>query len=265
MFEGNTKSLHRLNIRRSAVIPSLVLLMGFWSFAIGQSSAADIIYGSGEGTDPSTGVKRDSYWTIAAVPVSFTPPETIGYAAFVQQYIGTNWYGSTNTGFPLSLYNGFSNSGTTNYWIAAQDSVNQLAGSGVYNYNWIAAQSFTITTAGIYEFNFQGTADNFMSFFIDGTISNTNTDTPIITGGTQIGPRHGDFETIATFTGSMFLAAGQHTAYMVLEDAGFLTGALIGQSTFQAVPEPSTYALGAIASVVTGVIARRRRKLAAKN
>lgn len=247
-------------VRWTLVIPAMFFLLGTFSFVSDQANAADIIYGSGEGTDPSTGVQRDLHWTIAAVPVSFTPPETIGYAAFVQQYIGSNWYGSTNTGFPLSLYNGYVNGGTTSYWIAAQNSVDQLAGSGVYNYNWIAAQTFTITTAGNYEFDFQGTADNFMSFFIDGTITGTDTDTPTITGGTQIGTRYGDFTAIGTFTGSLYLSAGTHTAYMLLEDAGFLTGALIGPSSFQAVPEPSTCAFGMIACAVTVFSARRRTK-----
>lgn len=250
-------------IRKSPAIPAVLFLISALSFSIGSAHAADIIYGSGEGTDPSSGVQRDLYWKIAAVPVTFTPPDSqsLGYAAYVQQYIGANWYGSLNTGFPKSLYNGYVNSGTTSYWIAAQGSVDQLAGGidTVYNYNWIASQTFTITTAGTYQFNFQGAADNFMSFFIDGTPTNTNTDTPIISGGTQIGPRHGGFNVINTFTGSMFLSAGTHTAYMLLEDAGFLTGAIIGPSFFQAVPEPSTYALGVIGAVVTACCVRRRR------
>jgi hypothetical protein len=243
------------------------LFLAIALFSIGSTSkveAVDMIYGSGVGQDPSSGVTRDSHWTIVAVPNSFTPPasQSIGYAAYVQQFIGTNWYGSNNTGFPLSTYTGFSTNGQTTYWIAAQDSVNQLAGSGVYNYNWIAAQTFNISTSGNYQFDFQGTADNFMSFFIDGTVSNTNTDVPIITGGTQIGTRKGDFTTIHNFTGTTFLTAGTHTAYMVLEDAGFLTGAIIGPSSFQAVPEPSTYALGAIASGVLATVARRRKQSA---
>lgn len=140
--------------------------------------------------------------------------------------------------------------------------MNQLAGSGVYNYNWIAAQTFTITTAGNYDFNFQGTADNDTFYFIDGTIVNANTDTPTISGGTQIGIRRGDFTKIEAFTGTAYLTAGTHTAYMVVEDAGFLTGALIGPSFFQPAPEPSTYALGTIATGLMALLARRRRRKA---
>lgn len=238
-------------------------LIGVFSIClltVSHASAIDVIYGSGVGQDPSSGVTRDDHWTIAAVPASFTPPAPIGYAAYVQQYIGTNWYGSTNTGFPLSLYNGYVSGGQTTYWIAAQNSVDQLAGSGPYQYNWIAAQTFNISTAGNYSFNFQGTADNFMSFFVDGTITNTNTDLPVISGGTQIGTQYGNFSQIGTFTGTAYLSAGTHTAYMLLEDYGFLTGALIGPSYFQAVPEPSTYALGTIASVTMAYLVSRRKK-----
>lgn len=90
-----------------------------------QVLAVDVNNGFGVGQDPSSGAKGDDHWTIAAVQASFTTlaGQSIGYAANVQQYIGANWFASTNTGLPFSLYNEYVSGGQTTYWIAAQDSV----------------------------------------------------------------------------------------------------------------------------------------------
>ena len=70
-------SPNRSPIRKPQAIPAVLFLIAAMTFSMGQASAADIIYGSGDGTDPSTGVQRDLHWTIAAVPFTFTPPDRI--------------------------------------------------------------------------------------------------------------------------------------------------------------------------------------------
>lgn len=61
----------------------------------------------------------------------------------------------------------------------------------------------------------------------------------------------------------IFLAAGTHTAYMVLTDLGNATGVLIGPSEFSTVPipEPSTLTLATTAAAGLTWLARRRRAL----
>lgn len=116
-------------------------------------------------------------------------------------------------------------------------------------YTWVAAQTFNIEVAGVYQFDFYGAGDDYMNFFIDGAISYSTINTPLIVGGTQIGGDSVNFSQLTHFTGSVSLDAGIHTAYMVLHDSQGETGALIGTSTFHAVPEPTSIFLLAIALV----------------
>ncbi len=124
------------------------------------------------------------------------------------------------------------------------------------NYNWIAAQTFTVAQAGTYDFTFPVASDNYFRFYINGTVNKTNAESPDIVGGTQIGTVWSEFEKIGTITGGVTLSAGQHTAYMVLNDFGAHTAVLIGTATFAnnaaAVPEPVSLGLpGTIAGGVT--------------
>ena len=202
------------------------------ALAIAPLSKADIIYGSGQGVSPIGNYTIDPHWTVVALPVSYTI-STAPYAA----------YNPATSNIPgvFASPNGYNaGGGVTNYWLSPNTTSASMQGG---NYNWIVAQNFTITQAGVYNFNFQGAGDNAISFYINGSITGTNTELPTITGGTQIGSTWNSFSTIGTFTGSAFMNAGTNTAYMVLNDFGGNTAALITQSTFSAaVPEPGQVA-----------------------
>ena len=224
------------------------------------AAKADIIFGTGQGVNPTGGFTVDPHWQIVALPVSFTN-QVAPYAAYNPRpsVLPGVW---TNT-------TGYVNSGVTNYWMAPNTNSSTLAGMGTNSYNWIAAQTFNITQAGWYEFNFAGTADNSMSFFINGTITGTDTDFPVITNGTKIGettPAIGGFREMYTFTGFSYMDAGPNTAYMVLNDFGGFTGALIAQSTFEpgapAIPEPGTWAAAALLVGAAGYVRWRNRRVA---
>ena len=217
--------------RMAAVVWLACLLTG------AASASTNIIYGTGQGVDPTTGFTVDPHWQIVALPVSFT-----------NQAAPFSAYNPQPSGLPGLWTNrfGYTNSGVTNYWMAPNTTGNTLEGLGTNSYNWIAAQTFIISQAGVYDFDFGGTADNVMSFFVNGSVSGTATDFPTITGGTQIGATTTNppgFRTMWTFSGQAYLEAGTNTAFMVLNDYGGYTGALIAQSTFEIIPEPSTYAL----------------------
>lgn len=224
------------------------------------AAKADIIFGTGQGVNPTGGFTVDPHWQIVALPVSFTN-QVAPYAAYnpMPSVLPAVW---TNRA-------GYVNSGVTNYWMAPNTNAATLAGMTGKSYNWIAAQTFNITQAGWYEFNFGGTSDNSMSFFINGTITGTDTDFPVITDGTQIGgttPSTGAFRNMYTFTGFSYMNAGANTAYMVLNDFGGFTGALIAQSTFEpgapAIPEPGTWAAAALLVGAAGYVRWRNRRVA---
>lgn len=234
-------------------------------FAIGvmspNSRAVDTLYGSGENVDLSSTFQRDTHWNIVAWPSNWNNGSipTGTYQAYVPRTVPGVWYGG-DTG-PNGSQGGYQPAGDTNhyYWISPTSTDASIAPG---NYNWIAAQDFNITQAGTYHFNFPASGDNGIRFYIDGSVDTTNSVEPVITGGTQIGGYSNNFTVIFNYSGDVYLSAGQHTAYMVLFDFGGSTGALIGQSTFASVPEPSTYALGLIASGTLAFAARRRKQKA---
>jgi hypothetical protein len=242
------------------------LLIGLAAaLALSPLANAGIIYGTGQGGSPGG---RDSSWRIVAVPASFTPPDsqTTPYDSYIvattpHVFIGGSpapWFG----GGPQT---GYTFDGITNYWISPQSSTASIAGG---SYNWILAQDFTVEQAGWYDFNFNGAGDNELDFYINGNITSYLGDPqrPVITGGTQIGTRAGNFLQIWNFTGSAYMNAGTNTAYMVLWDYGGDTAALIQQSTFEPgaspVPEPGQVAASLLfIAGIGGYVFLRRRKV----
>ncbi|MFM9025573.1 MAG: PEP-CTERM sorting domain-containing protein [Planctomycetaceae bacterium] len=133
-------------------------------------------------------------------------------------------------------------------------------------YKWIAAQTFTIPETNNYYLNFPSAVDNRLDYFVNGTIDYADPRQPTISGGFKITTTNtasGQFLSITNNTNAIpiLLAAGTHTAYMVLTDLGNATGVLIGPSEFSTapLPEPSTLALASIAACAQAVWSCRRR------
>lgn len=198
---------------------------------------AGIIYGSGT-AGPNT---RDSHWKVLISSTATSPPggQSYPYDAYVYGVVPQNWNGTG--GFGVNQV-GYTNSDGTFYWIGPNASSNSAL-PFPQEYGYIIGQSFNVEQAGTYNFSFPANGDNLFSFFINGSISTADPNKPTITGGTQIGTTSGDFQSIKILTGSAYLNAGENWAYAVIDERGFSTGVLVGQSTFAAVPEPSTHAL----------------------
>ena len=221
-----------------------------------MAAASDgVIYGTGFGVGPSG---RDTNWAVVAVPTSWTPPsgQSVPYDAYVYQSVDQNWVGSGGYGAPTQV--GYTNSDGVFYWEGIQSSCAAIYGFPT-DYNYIFAQTFTVDQAGYYNFLFPGAGDNYFSFYINGTVFQ-DVMKPTIVGGTQIGTTQNNFSSIYTVSGGAWLNQGNNTAYALINERGFSSGVLIGQSTFSfaGVPEPSTCALFGLGGLALVVAYRRR-------
>lgn len=220
------------------------------------------LFGTGAGADLSSTSGVDSHWNIVALPsgASGAGVSTPPYAANVPRQTPPAWLGGSQSGNPQS---GYTVDGQTYYWISPSTTANSVV-SGTTN--WIAAQTFNVPSTGFYEFDFYASVDNELTFYIDGTLSAADPLKPTVVGGTQIGASltgAGNFSSIHTIVGSVFLTAGSHTAYAVVTDWPNKTGVLISQSTFAAVPEIDPAGAGSIVALVTaalGIVERRGRR-----
>ncbi|MBM3203605.1 hypothetical protein FJZ55_06855, partial [Candidatus Woesearchaeota archaeon] len=198
------------------------------------ATASDIdgyyeLFGSGQNVNLASGFQRDNQWKIVTLPTGSSVTDTVPYNAYVPRNVVGVFYGG-NSGTAGSQ-GGITSGDNKYFWIAPASTTGAIR-SGIYN--WIAAQNFTVAEAGTYKFNFPASGDNELQFFINGSVDTSNPLKPTITGGTQIGPLAGNFTTVFPFTGQAQLNAGVNTAYMVLNDYGGETAALIGNSFFRA-------------------------------
>jgi hypothetical protein len=238
----------------------------------GPGRAITIIHGTGEGQAPGG---RDANWDIVALPSPLnTTLDTPPYDAYVTTNASEVWVGSGCTSGCVAANQipqaGINFNGITNYWVAPRNDIAAIVNNvGPQNpatwYHWILKQSFTVTQPNFYDFNFKGAGDNRLEFYVNGTVDTSVPLRPTITGGTAMtvtGPNNP--LSLSTYSGSVFLTAGVHSAYMVLVDRGNFTGAIIQQSSFDIspprVPGPIPI-LGAVAAF--GASRRIRRRLGA--
>lgn len=270
-----------------AAAAALLAWVGWFSVA-----EAGTIFASGAGRAPG---QQDANWQIVALPTGAgvaSTPQPAPYFAYVASSVPNVWVGGTsNAGagggrWITPGFSSFNNSPTAS----------AFPFGNWQPYSWVARQAFTIPEDGIYQFNFFGSGDDYMRFFVGGNVQNVPPNAsyadkaanfPTVVGGTQVmsakpnetvtppgqpfGPDGqatfstgagtsgiGAFGALTQFTGSMFLTAGTHYAYMVLSDTGGDSGAIIGESTFAAVPEPSMVVLVGMGVAGMLVVGRRR-------
>lgn len=224
------------------------------------SPTTGTIYGTGL-VAPGGTPGRDSHWNIVAGPTGFTPPDSQsyangGYKAYaVPDGIPPNWLGGAWQAPPNNTgQNSYVENGVEYRWISASPTYWSLVGG---TYSWIAAQQFYAAQSGAYYLSFSGAADERMYFYIDGTVNTSDPVNPTISGGQYIGwiLGFGAISTLVT-TQVIHLDQGWHTAYMVLQDTGYASGALLTTSSFTYIPAPGAIALlGAM-----GLTGSRRRR-----
>ena len=244
----------------------------------GTTSATPIISGLQKtGTEYPIGTAggQDSYWDIFALPTAYTltgTAVTTGTGAWV--FSG----GSPGTNVPTRWYPGIGKGGSDNVgafgarWIGLQDNDTTALFPGSFpvppgrpDYTVIYHTTFQSDSAGLAAFNLLVAADNAVSFFVGGTVDNTNPYMPTMTGE-QIGSEKQGLGFLGWVSGSATVAAGTNDLYAVVRDLFFSdngdpTVGTYGSTGFlvAAVPEPSSFVLAALGGGVMGIGAIRRR------
>ena len=239
------------------------------------TSAAPIISGLHRtGTEYPVGVGgQDSFWDVYALPTAYTGPLTPGYQAWV--FSG----GAPASNVPRPWFPGIGNGGSDNVgangarWIGLQDNDATALFPGSFpvppgrsDYNVIYHTTFQADSAGLASFSFLVAADNAVSFFVGGTVDNTNPFMPTMTGGQQIGSEKLGLGFLGWVDGTATVVPGTNDLYAVVRDAfvsdnidpsngGYAyTGLLVA-----AVPEPSSFVLAALGGAVMAIGVVRRR------
>lgn len=208
--------------------------------AFGPVSAIDI---SGIASTGQGGGSTDPYWKVVAVAdnASFLAQQ----ALILDPPLPGVWTPNT----------------PTSKWV----SVNAAGGQvlvGLPPGNYVYETEFTADATGSYTFNFSAAADNQASFYVNGTLDTTDVNKPTITGGTLIGNAPLNTFSLSAITGTANVNAGLNRLYAVVTNStgtpsNTATGLMVQGVT---VPEPSTYALAAIATGALGLMARRKAR-----
>ena len=239
----------------------------------GTTSATPIISGLQKtGTEYPIGTAggQDSYWEVYAFPTAYTGPLTPGYQAWV--FTG----GSPPSNVPRQWYPGIGNGGSDNVgangarWIGLQQDNATALFPGNFtppqsDYNVIYRTTFQADSVGVASFSLLTAADNAISLFVGGTVDNTNTMMPTMTGA-QIGVEKIGLGFLSWVNGDAPVVAGTNYLYAVVRDRFSIDATNpnignYGQTGFlvAAVPEPSSFVLAALGGGVMAIGAIRRR------
>lgn len=213
---------------------------------------------------------QDSFWEVYAFPTAYTGPITAGYQAWV--FSG----GNPHDNVPAPWYPGPGNGGSDNVgangarWIGLQqDNANALFAGNFTppqpDYTVIYRTTFQASSTGTASFSLLTAADNAISFFVGGSVDNTDAMMPTMTGA-QIGVEKQGLGFLGWVNGDAPVVAGTNYLYAVVRDRFQIdvTNPNIGnygQTGFlvAAVPEPSSIVLAGLGAGVMAIGAIRRR------
>ncbi len=257
----------------------LVILAGLAvASTVATASATPIITGLNKtGTEYPIGTPggQDSFWEVYALPTAYTGPITAGYQACVftggapQGNVPRQWYPGVGKG-------GSDNVGTNGArWIGLQQDNASSLFPGPFpppkpDYSVIYRTKFQANSSGVASFSLLTAADNGISFFVGGTVVDTNAYMPTMTG-TQIGRESLRLGFLEWVSGDAPVVAGTNYLYAVVRDRFVIdlsnpNVGTYGQTGFliAAVPEPSSIVLAAIGGgfLAIGVVRRRLKRLA---
>jgi hypothetical protein len=156
---------------------------------------------TGQGLNPGS---RDTRWQIVAAPSDFTLPEPLGYNAFI---VGNSIAAGSTLTVDGITYQSISPSSDGDTGISFGDR------------HWIFSHEFVAPETGTYRYNFQASADNGLTVYLNGMVDSTDPFMPTIIGGTLIGEVPG-FSQTYTINKIVNLNAGVNTLYSVLYDYG---------------------------------------------
>jgi hypothetical protein len=97
-------------------------------------------------------------------------PQAVKAIPTILMYIQVFQQIGTETADGAKTQVGYTNADGTFYWIGTAPTPDSAL-PFPSQYGYIIGQSFTATTAGLYNFSFAANGDNFFSFFINGSIS----------------------------------------------------------------------------------------------
>lgn len=191
----------------------------------------------------------DPYWRVVALP-SLPPITPYEAAVFSGRrggiHVPSTWCNGAD---------GIAGAGWVGLSLTTTNSLLPPARGPQSDYTTIYATTFTATEAGTVPFDLTATADNELSFFVNGEITGWETLLPSIVGGMQIGTTQRNLDRLHRFQGTAFVNAGENTLYAVVRDRYLLDPTTniggYGQTGLfvAAVPEPGTLAM-----VLTGVV-----------
>ena len=235
------------------------------------SAAAPVVTGlhlTGEDVPLDTAA-ADPFWRIEARPAG--APSTFR----ARSADDTAWVLSGTRGFPSvpdTWFPGHGNArraatdGAAGRWIGLEYEndvslfpTEPYAGPGRF-YTTVYSTTFMASEAGSAHLWLLTVPDNAVTFYVNGTLADLDTDRPTVIGGSRLGQRVQGLSRLHAVAGAVEVRAGKNTLFAVVEDMQGPSGAY-GATGLLVVPEPSTAAgtLAAVAWLACIEIRRRSR------
>jgi hypothetical protein len=181
----------------------------------------------------------DPNWSVVALPYEaiMEHTNTVPYNAYIYSTIPSVYVTSSLTR-PITL---LSNSGDPNLnvkWIGPQASpISPKFSTGIESYNIVYSGNVYAQSNGLGLIDISAAAANSVSFFIGGTLINTDTRYPTISGGEQIDLEKQGIGKFKSFVAEINFDAGYNPIFAVVHDTdsanyggGFI---MVGPSTYE--------------------------------